>query len=863
MRKQTKAALAIARVEKDVENAYRGEITHLRPMAEITSPHGTDGYARWEALQEGADKPTSVRLLLEAKFDVDFKKKGHACGVIGQLLLYLKRFEAAGSVMPNVLFAGDKSRCFVFSTASVVDFLNLPIDWTAAPSTGSPELTRELVEKYVLPHVFDADEPLDFREVLAKVEALAAGAQHATRATTTNVDGMFFYWHRHVLTDTALTPVEKVDVFLRCLFKPKDVKLDDSKRGFLNVPGYPKGVRVHAEHYRSFFNNFKQGYNPSEIEAFYAMKDQLVDDDARRRQGAFFTPRLWVDEAHKELDRVLGKKWREECLVWDPAAGTANLTRGYSFADLIISTAERPDVQVVKDQGYNTGASIFQYDFLNPGVESPFFEADVRSLIPPSVERKLRAAAEAGKRLVFLMNPPYAEDGDAGLILDRKQGVALTNTNKDMGKLGRANRQLYAQFMYRCSVVAREYGFKDSTTALFSMSKFMCSGSFRPFRDWWYNRHAYAGGFFFQASHFADVSGAWGISFTVWNSGAKTDNVATLPITLKDEQDFSVVSIGTKGFYNSDGQAASEWVETQTSNAGDTPKFTSGLKVVERWDGGCTSGSLGVMVSQANNLQQSAALTYFISGKSAHKGSRQFDLLPDNWRRAVALYGARKLVQDQWSIHEDEYLRPDEKKDGYEQWVDDCHVYALLDTKNNCTAMRNVTYKGKSWRIKNHWFWRTQKEALEALETPDTGGISRDCKNEPVKPRPVVPQEDPDDPFGFGTVSPEPERAWEYTGDAYFAHLLTYEGLRERLSPDTRRVLDLLDALWVKSLPVREDYAAGKPELHLTAYDAGVYQLKHLWRDRFPTEWAEMQASFKALSERLREGVYEYGFLRR
>jgi hypothetical protein len=48
MRKTTRKLLEIARVEKDVENAYREEIVHHRPQAMITSPHGTDGYARWD-----------------------------------------------------------------------------------------------------------------------------------------------------------------------------------------------------------------------------------------------------------------------------------------------------------------------------------------------------------------------------------------------------------------------------------------------------------------------------------------------------------------------------------------------------------------------------------------------------------------------------------------------------------------------------------------------------------------------------------------------------------------------------------------------------------------------------------------------
>lgn len=89
------------------------------------------------------------------------------------------------------------------------------------------------------------------------------------------------------------------------------------------------------------------------------------------------------------------------------------------------------------------------------------------------------------------------------------------------------------------------------------------------------------------------------------------------------------------------------------------------------------------------------------------------------------------------------------------------------------------------------------------------------------------------------------------------------------LSPDAQRVMDLLDALWVKSIPYRESYYAGRPvtakqpDLHLTAWDAGVYQLKHLWRDLFPDEWAELKEAHNALADRLRDGVYTYGFLQR
>ena len=571
-------------------------------------------------------------------------------------------------------------------------------------------------------------------------------------------------------------------------------------------------------------------------------------DLTRRRLGAFFTPTLWVDEAHKTLDRVLGPNWREECVVWDPAAGTGNLTRDYAFSDLILSTAEKPDVDVIIGQGYNPGASVFQFDFLNPNAASSFFvDAQNKNEIPDAVDARLRAASVAGKRLVFLMNPPYAEDGVAGTKGETRAGVAATTLVAEAcrkAKFGRVSRQLYAQFMYHCSQLAQDYGFANHTIALFSKPTFMCSGSYRPFRNWWYGRYACKDAWLFQASHFADVSGAWGVSFTVWNSPGKTDSKTSIPCTLKDvlKGTFKVDVVASKAVYNSDDLDASGWVNGPGHGpdpGADTPKMSSGLSVRDgSWGGGSAPGALGVMCSMGNNMMASGDAVFMLSCKPTHKGLRHFDIIHgESWRRAIALYAARKLIASNWINDKDEYLAPVVSV-AYEQWVDDCHVYALLHSSNNCTAMRNVPYKGKSWTIHNHFFWRTQADTLAALDTKATGNHYRDCKAHPSK-----------DVFGNPVVS---------TPDPYMACVLP----SLNLSPEAVNVLTLLDALWVKSLPVRENYAAGKPELHLVAWDAGVYQAKHLWRDLFPSDWQALQAAFRQLAEKLRPGVYEHGFLK-
>ena len=855
-------------VEKDVENAYREAIQVEVPEASITSPHNTDGFAEW-CYENAAEQDVSVRLLLETKYDLELKQRLPVCTTIGQCLFYLKKFESAGAPLPNVILIADKNECLVLSSNAVKGFLDLPVKWSNAPSKGDPALTRALVDGInILPYIYDVDRKFDFADVVDKIETLASGAQHTVRATTANMGAIFTYWRDNVFRDKKLSSTDMVDVFLQCLFKPDDVYPHPKRKGVLVVGGEIGKVLINTDQYNSFFAQFQQGYKPSEIEEFYATKDRLIEDDERRRQGAFFTPDIWVEEAHKSLTKVLGQNWKEECIVWDPCCGTANLTRNYKFTDLILSTAEAADIRVIEEQGYNRGAAVFQYDFLNPEVESPLFGiSEDDNCIPSDVLSRLQMAAQAGKRLVFLLNPPYAEDGVAGAKGKTRAGVAASSVVADAcrkAKFRRVSRQLYAQFMYQTSTLARQYGFETHTVALFSKPTFMSSGSYRKFRDWWYGRYEAKAAFLFQASHFADVSGAWGISFSVWNSPGKTDPKAAVPCTLKDEPKgtFAVAGIGSKAIYNADDRAASTWVGKSGSSKIDTPKFSSGLKVRDNgttYTAGSVPGTLGVMCNKGNNLMESGSNVYFITGKPTHKGCRHFDLLPANFRRAIALYGARKLVAGNWINDKDEYLAPVSKAteadvwcqdyEAYEQFVDDCHVYAIFHNSNNCTAMRGVAYKGKDWQIPNHFFWRLRAPTLEDLDRADTPDLYRDCKEHPCGY--VVPK----DPVLLGNNS-EP---WEEAGDPYMAHLLASGTLN--LSDEAKLVLTCLNALWDMALSYREDFAAARPELHLTAWDAGCYQLKHLWREMFPDHWKELQLAFKRLSDKLRPGVYEHGFL--
>lgn len=559
-------------------------------------------------------------------------------------------------------------------------------------------------------------------------------------------------------------------------------------------------------------------------------RDRAIPEEERRRQGAFYTPTLWVDEAHKMVSEVLGPNWRDECVVWDCAAGTANLTRDYTFRDLILSTIDQADIDSIGEEGINPGAWIFGYDFLDDD-SSPFFSG--KNVIPSDVDAMLKAAARDGKRLVFFINPPYGTANNAGTQQegDHKAGIALTATNTEMkkAKIGASSQQLYAQFMFRAAKLAEEYGFAQSTVAAFSVPTFMCSGSYKGFRDFWYHRHAYQGGMLFQASHFADVSGRWGISFTVWSEG-KTDSALTLPITLKDVADFNVVPAGIKAVYNSDGREASKWVREpiRGSKGVDAPQMSSGLTVtdVPGARGTLCPGSLSYMVMFGNNLIDANDGTYPVSSTSSR--SHGYSVMPgESFRRSMALYAARKLVAESWDTQKDEYLTPTDTTDAYKQWNNDAIVFALLHRHNNCTAMRDVQYKGKTWRIRNSFFPYTREQARVLYDRPECGTLYQDIRGDSTDP--------------------------------YLAEILP----TLNLSPEAKECLRILDALFVASLPGRESFATSRPELHLLAWDAGLYQLKNFWREVDPNGWKALQVAFRALGDKLRPGVFDHGFLLR
>ncbi len=118
-----------------------------------------------------------------------------------------------------------------------------------------------------------------------------------------------------------------------------------------------------------------------------------------------------------------------------------------------------------------------------------------------------------------------------------------------------------------------------------------------------------------------------------------------------------------KTFYNSDDRQASTWVREPTKGLKgvDAPQMTSGLNVAQKAaqgaDNTCLPLGVCALNSEGNSLQNSGvkvALTSACSAGNAHVSITQ----GESFRRATALFAARKLVTNTWVNHVDEYLRP-------------------------------------------------------------------------------------------------------------------------------------------------------------------------------------------------------------
>lgn len=484
--------------EKEVENIWWKVLTKAI-QTEIHAPHSTDGVIDTE----------EISCLLEFKHDFDFTKNTGRTKVLAQCIYYLKKFENAGEKVPSTIFVADKNECFVVATKDIEQYLARNYDWSIAPSGAAdknPELVLELMkDESINPFVYNLDYRFSLDDLLFKMKSITAGKNRLVKINSKNIITAFDIFAKHVVTDKVVlgNPQKLAHLFIECLINAKNVYLHPKKKNCLITQGFGE-VKVKSDNFLSTFNHFKQEYSPKESQFITEQKDRLVEENTRRKTGEFFTPPIWVDEAHKEIAQNFGEDWKERFRVWDTSCGTANLTRDYHFSELYLSTLNEEDIDIIKTMGYNRGATIWQHDFLNEGDDK----------LPKEL-------LDGSKELLILMNPPYGSQGSAasykteGKRTDGSKSDIALKMNKE--KMNHAAKQLYCQFIYRLNKLKIEYGLKMNI-CMFSPEGFMTKPTFQNFRTLFYDNFNYKSGFIFKASEFSDIEMNWPIAFTCWEA---------------------------------------------------------------------------------------------------------------------------------------------------------------------------------------------------------------------------------------------------------------------------------------------------------------------------------------------------------
>ena len=805
-----------ATLERQVEDVYNKGLEIYFPKSPITYPFACDGY-----LEHTTESGKEIKLLVEYKFDKNFENGIDRAKVILQSIFYLKHFEKNGCVLPNVVLIGDKNECFVMHTNSLIKYLDYDIDWTIAPSNAGDTYLDLCIEiskddDIVNTYIYDIDENFSFKNVADKVYEYAENVKRYVHITEDNIVPIFDTFCKKVLAKgTELSPNDLVGLFIGLITDNVNYYIHPNKKNTLISP-YGE-VKVKNAGYMSFINHFSRNYSPIEKRKFTEISDRLIEDTNRRNKGEFYTPKLFVDYAHKMIEQYLGADWKERFVVWDNCCGTKNLTKDYNFAELYCSTLEKAELEM--SAKYNANAYSFQFDFLNDSLDN--------------IPMGLKNALEQNKPIVFLINPPYATAASKmGADGSCKDKVAKTMINEQMlnDKIGASAQNLYAQFLYRILMIKRQYNLTNLHIALFSPTLYLSGGSWKGFRNAWLNGFTFTDGCTFKASHFADCADNWGIAFSLWANGVSV-NKNDFNYTLIDVEDNHIIEVGTKVIYNLDGlTTASEWakIDVKELKTYDEPNLSSGIKV--RADDSDTrgtnfKGNLGYFLNAGNNVDMNMQKVTLFS--SAYGNGNGHGLSKDNFHKCTALFTARKLVEKNWINSKDEYIAPNEGHESWNTFVADSVVYSLFNTSSNQSSLRQIDYKGSKWDIKNEFFFMSKERMLDLANENENDDMYNDCS----------------------------------VSEDRFVYRWLVEH-REELSPMAKNVLDMAIELVEKSMKYRPIFNEDNEQYQINNWDCGWYQIKAMLKAYMPNELKAFNELYKAFAEQLRPMVYELGFLK-
>lgn len=733
-----------------------------------------------------------------------------------QLMHYVQAALNKGEYVPPFLAVIDTQKAAIMKSTDVIPFLEKKtIRWGKSASNYTQE-ALDAVSAHIGTHFVSFKIETHEEEFISTIKnAIKNGDIIRTQITPDNLKQVFDKWV--MMIGREIQGVAEEDyalLFFADIMHDGTVATHDNLTAQLmhknNAPVFSLNGKIYElgnkEGYRQFWAIYHKPPKSEYRDYLLERRDSLIPLDERSFKGAFYTPLAVVDKAYDKLTETLGNNWQKEYIVWDMCCGVGNLEVKHSNPrNIYMSTLDQADVDVMKATKTCVAAQRFQYDYLNDDITN---EGKIDYSLTNKVPESLRKAITDGKKILVLINPPYAEAGSK-LGQDSKDNVATTKIESTaMAEYGKANKELFTQFVAR---IAQEI--PTATLAMFSKLKYVNAPNFEKFRAVWNAK--YLGGFVVHSKSFDGLKGEFPIGFLVWETFHKTNKTIPIEEITTDVLNKYSQAIGSKTFYNLPNSSyLNVWVKRPKSNKVEalplknaiTPA-TASIRLAN-W----SDGAIGFFWCKASDFQNASQTVMFSSPYSQGDG---FFLNQENLWQAAIVFTVRRIISQTWLNDRDQFLQPTGVLT--DEFKNDCLIWMLFNGSNLTASANDLEWNGKKWAIVNHFipFTETEVNAPDRFESDFMVQYMADkIFSEEAK-----------------TVLAEGKKLWQ----AYFANT------------DVRTVRD---------------------ELKLNRADVGWYQLRKALQARnasgdfAPVSFKAFEEAYKALTEKLQPMVYELGFLK-
>lgn len=753
----------------------------------------------------------------EIWFEAKDTGKHSSYAMFTQLLHYVQQSLNKGETVPPFLAVIDTEKAAIMKSSDVIPFLEKKtVKWGKSASQYTQE-ALEVISAYIGTYFVSFKLATHEEEFISTVKvAIKSGDIIRTSITPDNLKQVFDKWV--TMIGKELVGVRNEDYALLFFadimndgkvsthkdLPAKLIFVDDKPAFMLAGQVYELGNK---EGYRQFWAIYHRPPKEEYRNYLLERRDSLIPIDERSFKGAFYTPLHVVDKAYDKLSEVLGKNWQKNYIIWDMCCGVGNLEVKHSnHRNIFMSTLDQADIDVMKATKTCVAATRFQYDYLNDDITDG---GKIDYSLSNKVPHALRDAIAEGKKILVLINPPYAQSGGT-VGKEQKGGISDTRVGSLlMDNYGKARNELFTQFVAR---VAQEI--PTATLAMFSKLKYVNASNFEQFRKSWSAQ--YLGGFVVHSKAFDGLNGNFPIGFLIWQTNHKISKKNFI-----DEVDTTVLDkdakpIADKKFFNiPSSNFLNVWLKrpkannTQVIPLKNTVSVYSGIVRFNKW----SDNAIAYMWCQNNDLQHASQQTALYS--SAFGQNLGFFVTPENLWQAAIVFTVRRLIKPTWLNDRDQFLQPSEPLS--DTFKNDCLMWMLFNGSNLTASADNLEWNNKKWSIVNQFIPFTEAE----VGSPDRF---------------------------------ESDFMVQYLSD-------------KTLSPEAIKVLAEGKKLW-QAYFLHTDNHTVREELKLNRSDVGWYQVRNALRarnasgDYVPVSFENFESAYKQLGDKLRPMVFELGFLK-